>query len=278
MPTSSSVREILQELGSPPELPTKRELDRMLAKFKPEKLVRAKTKLKEVVRKKFHPHFEETPPLIDGISTALEEKPVNKTHVLEMELLKLKGQFHKNKTTTMHMIKKLSNERELVKESIKELTTTRSEELSLIEAVKRDNFDLTQKKIQLEEDLASLSERIEMLLGSVSATQRNIVAKEEKLQSMEQEKFEMNKKIETLEQKLKENGNEKRPECLHHQPTTNSGGSESTDNSFLYFGIFVLFVAALVFFYRRLSSVSEIPELPCKDCDYERDVYSRINI
>lgn len=268
MPSIS--REILQEIGSPPALPTKRQLNSLVAKLEPERLVEVKTQMKEEIRRKFQQ--------VEPVSTL---EPVNKTHVLEMELLKLKGQFQRNKTTTMHMFKKLSNERELVKESIKELTTTRSEELNLIEAVKRDNFELIHKKHRLEMDLTELAGEMEVLLGSLDETQRSVQEKEQRMQSLEDEKLEMRKQIEAMELKLRVNNElDLKAKNFQETPTTKSstGSVYSSENYFLIICISVILLVGLFLSYFRLKQEMAIPGSTCKDCNYERDIYTRIDI
>lgn len=286
---SANVREMLQELGAPPEVPTKQEFNKLVAKFEPERLAQVKAQLKEVLKRNQNP--VEPPqklirstdkvtkenlaePVMDnnvGSVVTTEPSKINRTHILEMELLKLKGQFYRNKTNTMNLIKKLSNERELVKDSIKELSSTRREELDLVEAIKRDNLELMLKKNQLEMDLMDITERMEMLLGSLSESQMSNKEKEARLKLVEMERFEMSKKIETLELKVKIN---------HFEPQRRDTFDWNAFISPLCFkSLLVLLICIAVFNYFYSSPTQAVlPDSTCIGCDYERNIYKRINI
>lgn len=281
------IRDVLQELGAPPELPTTRRLKNLVAKIEPERLQQAKTDLKDVFMKRNQDTDHSPTTLFPSPRRPAAEKAssepssqINRTHILEMELLKLKGEFHKNKTTTKHLIKKLTNERELVKDSIKELSSTRREELDLVGAIKRDNVELMQRKQELEVDLMDLSERMEMLLGSLGETQKSVREKEQKLQSVEMERFEMSKQIETLELKLKLNNFEPKREVTSKASCDWGAYLANVMHTPLCFQsviILLLSVAFLYYCYQRVSVVA-LAEPLCKDCDYERDIFTRIKI
>lgn len=268
-------REVLQEVGGPPDLPTKEDFRNFIAKLEPGKLTEAKTQIREMVKRKW--------PSDQKGNNSTEAVPVDKTHVLEMELLKLKGQVHKNKNTMMHLIKKLSSEGEMVKESIRDLATTRSEELNLIEAVKRDNFELQQKKNQLELDLIDQSERMEQMMASLAVTQRSIREREQKMQSLESENFELNKQIETLELKINLSSRCDQQVTFAASPPVivprevNNGDflpDWGSLHNYLMISL-IIFIVAAYFIYQGAI----FPETaPCEDCDYERDIYTRIHI
>lgn len=281
---SARLREVLQELGAPPELPTQRELNNLVAQFEPERLEQVKTKLKDVLKQNQteaeHPTKLDKTDKVTEVCytdrTSSEPSKTNRTHILEMELLKLKGQFHRNKTTTLNLIKKLSNERELVKDSIKELSSTRREELDLVEAIKRDNLDLIVKKNQLEMDLMEMSDKMEMLISSLGETQRCTNDKEQRLHSLELEKLELSKQIETLKLKVKIDHFEPQrqiPPNIEWNPFANL----PLPICFKSLLVLLICFAGFCFCYSR-STDQVFSDSTCKDCDYERDIYTRINI
>lgn len=275
-------RELLKELGAPPELPTEKKLKTLVAKIEPERLEQAKKQLKEAWKKKLEspkpvllfPIKEEK--MDTGVvqrSAYSEPSKINKTHILEMELLKLKGQFHKNKNTTKQLIKKFTNERELVKDSIKALSSTRRDELNLVDAIKRDNVELVHQKNRLEVDLCDLSERMEALLGNLGETLKNCQDKDARLQSMEFEKFELRRQIETLELKLEINNYAPQKECLVWRQLENI----SLPLNLKSLLILILAIVLSCYCYQKFTPES-LPEAFCKDCDYERDIYTKIKL
>lgn len=287
----SSSRSRLQEVGAPPKLPTKDRVKRMLEKIEPERLEQVKGQLKEAAQLKRKQEIE-TPAIFLPVQvkiepqestcytsrfTCSEPSKSNRTHILEMELLKLKGEFLKNKTTTKHLIKKLSNDRELVRDSIKELSSTRREEQDLVEAIKRDNLDLLNRKEKLEVDLFDLSERLEDLLENLGENQESMKDKEERIQQMEMEKSEMRRQIETLEMRLKIK-DEFLPVQKKENLEWNPFGDFEVPFSLKRILGLIFLLLLFYFLYNKFSPPHHVQAPFCTDCDYERDVYARIKI
>lgn len=282
---SAIIREMLQEMGARPEMPTKRQLNKIVAKVEPQRLEQVKTQLKDVLKRRKQQDVERPEklirndkevsdlPLNETIVDPSEPNRINRTHVLEMELLKLKGQVQKNKTATMHL-KKLIDEREQVKETIKELSSTRREEIELVDAIKRDNSELVQRKNQLEVDLYDMTERMEMVLDSLKETQKSVNEKDMRLQSVEMDKFELRKIIETLELKVKISELEKTQ--ITKAPSDWNLGSVIPIHLLLKGFAFIFLCVSVVYFFNFKNSA--VSEVPCKECDYERDIYQTIKI
>lgn len=275
---------VLQEVGSPPAVPTQSEFNHLLAKLAPEKLVEVKNQLKIVMKRKQgvgDPYkIAQTERLakevlnykqVDGMATSEPELQCNKTQVLEMELLKLKGQFQKNKATTMNLIKKLNNQWTVDKESIKELTVSRREELQLIDTVKRDNLDLIHKKHQLELDLIEMSERLEYLQGSLTISQQAVQEKDLKLMGVENEKLEMVNQIEMLKQLNLRcyDSTGQNHFCKKEISNPETCTSPANPSRGVYLSLAILTFCGIIYFY-LFSPSANLSEAICTDCDYER--------
>lgn len=289
-PTATPNR-LLQEVGSPPDVPTQSKFNHLLANLEPEKLVEMKNQLKNVLKKKQDDDdyykvvvpTERVPKDVlkhrQGVkyeTTAISEPETHckQTQILEMELIKLKGQFHRNRTATMNFMKKWNDERTMVKESIKELTASRREELQLIDVVKRDNLELIHKKHQLELDLIEMSEKIEYLQGNLNEAMRKAQEKDSEIFTMKNEKMELSSQIDIL--KLINLPAFVEPEPQPCCPTLSDNFDTERWSQFLPSNVFsvgiILLISSLVIYFYIFSHSSsvEISESVCEDCDYER--------
>lgn len=291
MPHSDSVRELLQEVGGPPEVPTPSRFHNLVARMEPERLEAAKTQLKEVLKRKnvdplklvlndepHRTHNELTD--INGVQRTVCSDPsqVSKTHILEMELLKLKGQFHKNKANTLNLIKKLSNEREMVKDSIKELSTTRKEELDLVEAIKKDNLELMQRKHQLEWEVLDLTKRLELAMDCFKETETSLHEKEQKLMDTQMEKLKLSKHVEILELKLSSFEKQQQSSCCSFDWNSYSPNIQwplCLRNLIL---ICLVCIVVPYLYFSGGSADLQLSEPICNECDYERDIYTKIKV